>query len=101
MEVYIQIPEPSDSVQQIAANATVERIITPGGKIFLLSVDLPLGVKCTIKKDEIDSWFFSKGNEMGTLRFICGIEYEKIVVTLQNTTGVAQDLHVRLILKVN
>lgn len=100
MEIYWQIPEPNDSNQQIAGSTTENRELSGKvgvTKIGLLSIDLPSGVYCTITKDGV-KWFYSKGNEKGTLKFKCGVLYEELQISIQNTNATAQDYHVRFIL---
>ncbi len=99
-EDYIQIPEPSNSGQQIAVGQTLIQNIEggQGSKVLFVMVDLPPGVTCTISRDNSPYWFYSKGNEKGMLRFRCGIEFQKLTVTCVNQTSIVQDLHVRLLI---
>ena len=97
MESYRQYPEASTAVQEWAASTEEKYEIkaVKGGCLTLLSVDLPEGVSLEIQKNNA-TWFKSDGNEKGTLKF-CGISFDILNITIDNTNGTAVVGHVRLL----
>lgn len=79
----------------LAANATYIESYYTNKKLLYLSVDLPQGVKCTIKNN--DTVWLQDTDSIGALEFINGILFENFVITVVNTTSISQNWSVKAI----
>lgn len=99
---HIQYPYPDDKSQEIPASDTLVYVNTPKKRASIISmnIDIPSSVTLKINIDGRDNaFFYSKGNESGTLEFPDGIPYNKLITTVVNGNASAQDFHVRYVVK--